>query len=66
MNRRLIFGLFAAVLVAGACNDQQDPNTGPATSGGDLATTSGTIGINVILKARATAANRTELRNTVR
>ncbi|HEX6406437.1 MAG TPA: S8 family serine peptidase [Gemmatimonadales bacterium] len=61
MNRRLIFGLFAAVLVAGACNDQQDPNTGPATSGGDLATTSGTIGINVILKARATAANRTEL-----
>jgi len=61
MNRRLILGLVAAVLVAGACNDQQEPNTGPATSGGDLATTSGTIGINVILKARATAANRTEL-----
>src|SRR4029079_1540101 len=61
MNRRLILGLVAAVLVAGACNDQQEPNTGPATSGGALATNSGTIGINVILKARATAANRTEL-----
>ena len=56
MTRRLI--LLAAVLAIGACSDQ-DPtgNSNPA----ELASTSGTIGVNVLLKARATAANRTEL-----
>jgi subtilisin family serine protease len=60
MNRRLILGL-AAVLAVGACNDQQDPNTGAQNPSGELASANGTIGINVILKAPATAANRTEL-----
>jgi subtilisin family serine protease len=60
MNRRLLLGL-AAALVVGACNDQQEPNTGAPDPGSEFAATSGTIGINVILKAPATAANRTEL-----
>ena len=47
------------MLAVGACCDQ-DPN-GNSTPGSDLATTSGTIGVNVLLKAKATAANRTEL-----
>jgi|tagenome__1003787_1003787.scaffolds.fasta_scaffold20950385_2 subtilisin family serine protease len=59
MNRRLLLAL-AAVLAVGACNEQQEPNTG-GSNPGDFASTSGTIGINVVLKARATAANRTEL-----
>src|SRR4051794_4640845 len=59
MNRRLLLAL-AAVLAVGACNEQQEPNTG-GSNPGDFASTSGTIGINVILKAPATAANRTEL-----
>ena len=60
MNRRFIFSL-AAVLAVGACSDQQDPNTGNPVPGSELAVASGTIGINVVLKAPATAANRTEL-----
>nr|MBA3445944.1 S8 family serine peptidase [Gemmatimonadales bacterium] len=56
MTRRLI--LLAAVLAIGACSDQ-DP-TG-SSNPAELASTSGTIGVNVLLKARATAANRTEL-----
>jgi subtilisin family serine protease len=59
MNRRLIVTLAAALAVA-ACNDQQEPNTA-GSNPGQFASTSGTIGINVVLKARATAANRTEL-----
>jgi subtilisin family serine protease len=51
----------AAVLAIGACSDQQEPNTGNPVPGSELATTSGTIGINVVLKAPATAANRAEL-----
>ena len=58
MNRRLILSL-AAVLAIGACSDENP--TGNTTPGSELASTSGTIGINVILKAPATAANRTEL-----
>jgi subtilisin family serine protease len=50
----------AAVLAIGACNDQQEPNTGN-NPGPELASTGGTIGINVVLKAPATAADRTEL-----
>jgi subtilisin family serine protease len=61
MNRRLIPLAVAAALVVGACNDQQEPNTGSTNPGGEFASTSGTIGINVVLKAPATAANRTEL-----
>lgn len=59
MKRRLILGL-AAVLAVGACNDQQDPNTG-ADQGTEFASANGMIGINVLLKAPATAQNRTEL-----
>ena len=58
MNHRLILCL-AAVLAIGACNDQQDPSTGQNPA--DFAVTSGTERINVLLKAPATAANRTEL-----
>ncbi len=58
MKRRLILSL-AAVLAIGACSDENP--TGNTTPGSELASTSGTIGINVILKAPATAANRTEL-----
>jgi subtilisin family serine protease len=61
MNRRFIPLAVAAALVVGACNDQQEPNTGSTNPGGEFASTSGTIGINVVLKAPATAANRTEL-----
>ncbi|MEO8088714.1 MAG: S8 family serine peptidase [Gemmatimonadales bacterium] len=57
MTRRLIIGL-AAVLAVGACSDQNPTGNLP---GSELASTSGNIGINVILKAPATAANRTEL-----
>lgn len=60
MNRRLIFSL-AAALIVGACSDQQEPNTETPVPGSELATGSGAIGINVVLKAPATAANRTEL-----
>jgi subtilisin family serine protease len=58
MNRRLILSL-AAVLAIGACSDQNP--TGDSAPGSELAKTSGTIGVNVLLKAPATAANRTEL-----
>jgi subtilisin family serine protease len=60
MMRRVIFSL-AAVLAIGACSDQQEPNTESSTPGAEFASTSGTIGVNVLLKAPATAANRTEL-----
>jgi subtilisin family serine protease len=59
MNRRLIFSL-AAVLAIGACSDQQEPST-EAGQGTEFASGTGVIGINVVLKAPATAANRTEL-----
>jgi subtilisin family serine protease len=59
MKHSVLLGL-AALLAVVACNDQQDPSTG-SSNPGELATTSGTIGINVVLKAPATAANRTEL-----
>jgi subtilisin family serine protease len=57
MTRRIVLTI-AAALAIGACGDQ-DPtaNTNPT----DLASTSATIGINVILKAPATNANRAEL-----
>jgi subtilisin family serine protease len=60
MNRRLMFSL-ATVLVIGACSDQQDPNTESPAPGSEFASGDGAIGINVVLKAPATAANRTEL-----
>ncbi len=56
MKRSLMF-ILAAAFAAGACNDQQDPST----STPELASTSGTTRINVLLKAKPTAANRTEL-----
>lgn len=57
MTRRFLLSL-AAVLAIGACSDQNPTgNSNPA----ELASTTGTIGVNVLLKAPATAANRTEL-----
>src|SRR5215208_4890048 len=60
MIRRLTICSLAAVFAIGACSDQQDPNSGTSTSP-EFASTSGVIGINVVLKAPATAANRAEL-----
>jgi subtilisin family serine protease len=60
MKRRIVLS-FAAVLAFGACSDQQDPNTGNSEPGSEFASTSRSIGVNVILKSPATAANRTEL-----
>ncbi len=60
MTRRFILSI-AAVLAIGACSDQQEPNTGNSNPGSEFVSTSGSIGVNVILKAPATAANRTEL-----
>jgi hypothetical protein len=45
----------------GACNDQQDPSTANSNAGSELASTSGTKGINVALKGAATAEQRTQL-----
>src|SRR5215210_1816466 len=59
MTRRLILSVAAALALV-ACNDQNEPVTGNSNPG-ELATVSGNIGVNVILKAPATAANRTEL-----
>lgn len=58
MKRNLILGV-AAALALGACSEQQDPtgNSNPT----ELASVNGSIGVNVILKAPATAANRAEL-----
>jgi subtilisin family serine protease len=56
MKRSLMF-ILAAAFAAGACSDQQDPSN----SVPELASTSGTTQINVLLKAKPTAANRTEL-----
>jgi subtilisin family serine protease len=60
MTRRIILSL-AAVLAIGACSDQQEPNVGDSNQASEFASTSGTIGINVVLKAPAIASNRTEL-----
>jgi subtilisin family serine protease len=49
--------MLAAAFAVGACSDQQDPSS----SAPELASTSGTTRINVLLKAAPTAANRTEL-----
>jgi subtilisin family serine protease len=56
MKRSLILSV-AAALVLGACNEQQEPNSNPT----EFASVGGSIGVNVILKAPATAANRAEL-----
>jgi subtilisin family serine protease len=60
MKRSVIFGL-TAVLAAVACSDQQEPNPGSPAPGSDLASASSTVGINVVLKGRATAAQLAEL-----
>jgi subtilisin family serine protease len=57
MTRYRLLGL-ALALLAAACTDQQDP-TGVTPP--DLASTNGTITINVLLKAPATAQQRAEL-----
>lgn len=59
MKRRLILSL-AAALVLGGCSDQQEPNTS-SNAGPELAATSATVQLNVVLKTAATAAQRTEL-----
>ncbi|HEX7335888.1 MAG TPA: S8 family serine peptidase [Gemmatimonadales bacterium] len=58
MNRRLMVGL-AALLVIGACTDQQDP-TGDSNPESALAV-SGTKPINVVTKTAATPAQLTQL-----
>ena len=58
MTRRLLFSL-AAVLAVAACNDQQDPTD--LKSAPELVSTRGTTRINVLLKSKPTAGNRTEL-----
>ncbi len=60
MNRRIMLGV-AAVLAIGACNDQQEPNTGPQNPGAEAATSSASKGINVVLKGPATPAQLTQL-----
>jgi subtilisin family serine protease len=61
MKRSLIFAL-AAALAVGACNDQQEPSSIDGSSNGaDQASTNATTRINVLLKAKPTEANRTEL-----
>jgi subtilisin family serine protease len=57
MKRSLMF-ILAAAFAAGACSDQQDPSTSDTA---ELASTAGTSRVNVLLKAKPTAANRTEL-----
>jgi subtilisin family serine protease len=65
MNRRLLLSL-AAVLALGACNDQQEPNTGTEqTVDPSLAASSnGVVGINVVLKASPTK-NQLDQLNTL-
>ena len=60
MNRRLILCI-AAALTVGACSDQQEPTTESQNPGSDFASASSTVGINVVLKGRATAAQLSEL-----
>src|SRR5690348_6855565 len=60
MNRRLILSL-ATLLAVGACRDQQEPTTGPDNSAPDFASTTATVGINVVLKGRATASQLAQL-----
>jgi subtilisin family serine protease len=59
MTRRLLLSI-AAALALGACNDQNEPASGNSNPG-EFASVSGSIGVNVILKAPATSENRTEL-----
>jgi subtilisin family serine protease len=61
MNCRLILSLVAALAI-GACSDQQEPSNSPLP-GSELASSSASKGINVILKAPATAAQLNELGN---
>src|SRR4051812_27142112 len=60
MKRPVLLGL-AAVLAIGACNDQQEPNTESQHPGTDFVSSSSTVGINVVLKGKATAAQLTQL-----
>src|SRR6476659_1660669 len=60
MKRSVILAL-SAVLAVAACNDQQEPNGGSQDQGADFASASSTVGINVVLKGRATAAQLSEL-----
>jgi subtilisin family serine protease len=60
MTRRLILSL-AAVLVIGACSDQQEPSTINSNPESEFASGSGNTSLNVLLKRTLTAADRTEL-----
>jgi subtilisin family serine protease len=54
MNRRILFGL-AAALVIGACSDQQEPTpVGPDAPEAAATGTSGTVRVNVLLKTAPT------------
>jgi subtilisin family serine protease len=60
MNRRIIFGLVAALAI-GACSDQQEPNTENSAPDAGLSSVSGTKPINVVTKTPATAAQLAQL-----
>ncbi|MFL5448661.1 MAG: Subtilisin DY, partial [Gemmatimonadales bacterium] len=60
MKRSVILAL-CGVLAVAACNDQQEPNAGSQDQGADFASASSTVGINVVLKGRPTAAQLAEL-----
>jgi hypothetical protein len=60
LNRRLLLCL-TAVLVIGACSDQQEPNTESSNTSPEFASTSGTKPINVVTKTPVTAAQLAEL-----
>jgi subtilisin family serine protease len=60
MKRRMICGL-VTLLAAGACSDQQEPNTESLNETADLAATSGTKPINVVTRTPATAAQLAQL-----
>jgi subtilisin family serine protease len=61
MKRLIALCSLAAVLAIGACSDQQGPNSQNSVPESQLANGSGSIGINVVLKAPVTAADRIEL-----
>jgi len=51
----------AALLAIGACSDQQEPNTGNQNPGAELASSTATKGINIVLKRPATPAQLQQL-----
>jgi subtilisin family serine protease len=59
MKRSLIFSL-TAVLVLGACSDQQEPTTSSSPES-EFSSSSSTVGINVVLKSKPTQSQLDQL-----